>query len=79
MLAPPSVVSNVTGLWTVPLCDPGVLQLRHLTRPEHLPAGLSDHGPVVYAEPVGHGEQETVFDGQEMSRSSVREQLSHRV
>lgn len=34
----------------LPLCDPWVLKLRHLTRPEHLPARLSYHRSVVYAE-----------------------------
>lgn len=36
----------------IPLCNPWVFQLRHLTGPEHLPACLSNHCPVVNAESV---------------------------
>lgn len=43
---------NIPEADVLPLRDPRVLQLRDLARPEHLPAGLSNHGPVVYAEPA---------------------------
>ena len=47
------VTSLMCGRGLIPLGDPGVFELRHLTRAEHLPAGLSDHGSVVDAEPGG--------------------------
>lgn len=43
---------NIPEADVLPLRDPRVLQLRDLARPEHLPAGLRNHGPVVYAEPA---------------------------
>lgn len=35
----------------LPLCDPGIGQLRYLTHAEHFPARLCDHRSVVNAEP----------------------------
>lgn len=46
---------DVTGSLTLPLRDPRVLQLGHLTRAEHLPPSLGNHGAVVYAEPAADG------------------------
>ena len=41
---------DVDVVGTVPLCDVGVLPRGDHARPEHFPARLRDHGPVVDAE-----------------------------